>query len=291
MSDTALVVRDPFVDLLMPEDVPEPTEDDSMMKALPDGYHLALSVSQSLWTDLLGEALPIQVAAGDWDLVDGGRKLLHAAEDQVRGLLTTVEERADATPLIGSPQVKDVRTRTRGLIKRGRNFASRQVKQSVQVRGKWKARVAKEGSSFEYSEGEVTLNARAEVEVEGRAILFGDQFEVPFTLGRALDATASLNGINFNRGGKQLEGQISNVSLSLGQSLPMRLLKMLGDKIIEQQIDRFNPLPLIPGSTLENMITPGDGPLKLSAGIDDLHVGINENDLTLSVRFAFSGAA
>ena len=38
------------------------------------------------------------------------------------------------------------------------------------------------------------------------------------------------------------------------------------------------------------MITPGDGPLKLTAGIEDLHVGINERDLTLSVRFAFKGS-
>jgi hypothetical protein len=38
------------------------------------------------------------------------------------------------------------------------------------------------------------------------------------------------------------------------------------------------------------MLTPGQGPLKLSAGIDDLAVGINGQDLTLSVRFAFRGA-
>ena len=52
----------------------------------------------------------------------------------------------------------------------------------------------------------------------------------------------------------------------------------------------MNPLPLIPGSTLQNMITPGDGPLKLSAGIEDLTVGITGQDLTLSVRFDFQGS-
>lgn len=289
MNETALVTYEPVVDIL--DAPPEPAEVDPMMKALPDGYHLALSVSQNLWSDLLGEALPIQVGEGDWDLVAQSRKLLHAAEDQVKGLLTGVEEKVDQAPVLGNPMVKGVRGRAKAVAKRGRGVLSRRVQESVKVQGKWRARVAREGSSFDYHNGAVTLNARAEVEVEGRAILFGDQFEIPFAIGRALDATASLMDVNFNRNSKQLEGSIGDVSLSLGESLPLRLLKTLGDRLIAKQIDRFNPLPLIPGSTLENMITPGDGPLKLSAGIDDLHVGINEKDLTLSVRFAFKGAA
>jgi hypothetical protein len=289
MHETALVPYEPVVEAIEPPH--EPTEVDPMMKALPDGYHLALSISQNLWTDLLGEALPIQVGQGNWDLVDQSRKLLHAAEDQVKGLLTGVSEQLDEAPVLGNAVVRGARGRAKAVVKRGRNAASRAVRGSVKVTGTWKARVAKEGSSFEYHAGAVTLNARAEVEVEGRAVLFGDQFEIPFAIGRHLDATASLKDIAFNRGVRQLEGTIGDVSLSLGDSLPLRLLKALGDRLISQQIDRFNPLPLIPGSTLENMITPGDGPLKLSAGIDDLHVGINEKDLTLSVRFAFKGAA
>ncbi len=289
MNETAMVPYEPVVEVIEPS--PEPPEVDPMMKALPDGYHLALSISQNLWTDLLGEALPIQVGQGDWDLIDSSRKLLHAAEDQVKGLLTGVVEQIDEAPLLGSPVARGVRGRAKSIAKRGRGFASRTVRDSVKVKGKWRANVAREGSSFDYAAGAVTLNARAQLELEGTALLFGDQFEFPFALGRFVDATASLKDVNFNRGSKQLEGSIGDVSLSLGNSLPLRLLKALGDRLIAQQIDRFNPLPLIPGSTLENMITPGDGPLKLSAGIDDLHVGINEKDLTLSVRFAFKGAA
>lgn len=288
MTDHALVPYEPVIEVIdAPRHAPE---DEPMMKALPDGYHLALSVSQSLWTDLLGEALPIQVGQGDFDLVEQSRKLLNAAEDQVKGLLTGPMETIDAAPVLGNAMVRSARGRAKSVVKRGRDFASRTVREQVQVRGKWRAKVDKEGSSFNYHQGAVTLNARARVEVEGRALLFGEQFEIPFAIGRALDATASLSNVAFNRGVKQLEGHLGDVSLSLGDSLPMRLLKTLGDRLIERQIDRFNPLPLIPGSTLENMITPGDGPLKLSAGIDDLQVGINENDLTLSVRFAFKGS-
>jgi len=259
------------------------------MKALPDGYHLSLSISQSLWTDLLGEALPIQVATGDFDLVDTGRKLLHAAEDQVKGLLTGAVEAMDDAPVLGNPTVRGARSRLRGLARRGRDLASERVRESVKVRGKWRARVSRDGSQFTYSEEGVTLDARAVFEVEGRALLFGEQFEIPFALGRDLTGTASLMDVSFNRNRKQLEGAIRSVSLSLGDSLPLRLVKVVADRLLERQVERLNPLPLIPGSTLENMITPGDGPLQLSAGIDDLHVGINENDLTLSVRFAFKG--
>ncbi len=258
--------------------------------ALPSGYHLSLSVSRELWADLLGQALPFQVGEGDFDAIASGRKLLDAAETQVRGLLAPIEEKMDDAPVIGSSVGKGVRGRVRGLLKRGRGFATTRVKKNVAVMGKWRARVSKDGSAFTYHDGGVTLDARAVFEVEGRALLFGEQFEIPFTLSRHLDATASLEEVTFDKNRKQLEGTLEQVSLSLGESLPLRLLKVLGERLLAKQVDRINPLPLIPGSTLQNMITPGDGPLKLSAGIEDLTVGITGQDLTLSVRFDFQGS-
>lgn len=268
----------------------DPEEADMARLALPDGYHLSLSISQSLWADLLGEALPIQVAQGEFDLIDSGRKLLEAAEDQVKGLLTGATDKLNEAPLLGSSVVRGVRGRFKSLATRGAGFARRRIKHNLQVDGRWRARVSRDGSEFKYRESGVTLDARAVFEVEGTARLLGQQFEIPFAIGRGVTATASLSDVHFEKDRKQLEGRIGDVSLSLGDSLPLRLLKVVADRLIDKQIDRFNPLPLIPGSTLENMITPGDGPLKFSAGIDDLHVGINQNDLTLSIRFAFKGS-
>ncbi|MCO4771661.1 MAG: hypothetical protein KDA24_16635 [Deltaproteobacteria bacterium] len=259
-------------------------------KSLPSGYHLSLSISQDLWSDLLGEALPFQVGEGDFDVIEGGRKLIEAAETQVRGLLAPVEEQLNEAPVLGTSAGKSARASVRGLLKAGRNFASRRVKKNVKVMGKWRARVSRDGSQFVYSEEAVTLDARAVLEVEGRALLFGEQFEVPFTITRHVDGSATLGGVNFDRTRKQLEGNLESVSLSLGESLPLRLLKVLGERLIATQVDKVNPLPLIPGSTLQNMLLPGDGPLKVSAGIEDLYVGISDQDLTLSVRFEFQGS-
>ena len=159
------------------------------------------------------------------------------------------------------------------------------------MRGTWRGWVSKDGSAFRYHDDGVTLDARAMLEVEGTATLFREQFEIPFRVTKGIDGTASLEHVRFNRGRKQLEGELSGVSLSVGDSVLARLIKVVGDRLLEQQVQRLNPLPLIPGSKLENMITPGEGPLKLTAGIEDLHVGINAQDLVLSVRFAFKGAA
>lgn len=260
-----------------------------VMRALPDGYHLSLSISQSLWSDLLGEALPIQVGEGDFDLVETSRQLVDRAGEQVRGLLTGASEKLDEAPVLGNPALKSARGRVGGLAMFGAKVVGDRLRDSVKVTGRWRARVSKEGSRFSYHEDGVTLDARAVFEVEGRAVLFGDQFEIPFAVGKDLMATASLEEVGFSSSKRQLEGQIKKVSLSLGKSLPLRLLKTVADRLIAQQIDKLNPVPLIPGSTLEGMLTPGDGPLKLSAGIEDLHVGINENDLTLSIKFAFKG--
>ena len=259
-------------------------------KALP-GYHLSLSISQTLWGDLLGQALPIQVGDGDFELIQQTRKLVHMAEDQVKGLLTGAGEAMDSAPVIGGSMGKGVRGRLRSVAKRGRRFVSRKVDESVKVTGKWKVKVEKDGSTFDYHQDGVSLDARVGLEVEGMAHLLGDQFEIPFTITHDVNGTASLDGVGFNRDSNQLEGSLGSVSLSLGESLPLRLLKTLADRLIEQQIDKLNPLPLIPSSTLENMVLPAGGPLRLSASIDDLFVGINGSDLTLSVRFAFKGDA
>ena len=256
---------------------------------LPDGYHMSLSISQQLWVDLLGEALPIQAGTGEFDLLEQGRKLLHAAEDQVRGLLTGVEERIDEAPVLGNPTVKSVRSRVRGLARRGRRVTSRRLRESFKVQGRWRAHVSREGSRFSYHDGGVTLDARAVFEVDGTALLFREQFEIPFSLSRSLDGTASVNDVVFNREVKRLEGRLGEVSLILGDSLLLRLLKVVGDRLLEKQVEKLNPLPLIPGSSLEEMFSPAQGPLRFTAGIDDLHLGINENDLCLSVRFAFKG--
>jgi hypothetical protein len=270
---------------------PRPFQEAPMaQKALPDGYHFSISVSQSLWSDLLGEALPIEVGQGDFDLVDSGRKLLAAAEVQVKGLLTGVEEKLDEAPVLGNPVVKNARGRLRKLASKGREVATRRFEEAVSIRGRWRAKVAKDGSHFSYHDGGVTLDARAVFEADGRVLLFGDQFEIPFHVERAVDGTASLDEVQFDRNRRQLEGRLGRVSLSLGESLPMRLLKLAADRVIEQQVDKVNPIPLIPSQTLEGMILPGQGPLKLQAGIDDLHVGIGGQDLTLSVRFAFKGS-
>lgn len=260
-------------------------------KALPDGYHLSLSISQTLWSDLLGQALPIQVGTGDFELVEQGRKLLHMAEDQVKGLLTGAGEKLDQAPVIGGSMGKGVRGRIKGVAKRGRRFLSRKVEESVKVTGKWRVNVDQDGSDFQYHEDGLTLDARVGLMVEGRAMLLGDQFEVPFEFTHDVNATASLDDVGFNRDRNQLEGSIGGVSVSLGESLPLRLLKTVADRLIEQQIGKMNPLPLIPSSTIENMVLPAGGPLRLSASIADLAVGINGNDLTLSVRFAFKGEA
>ena len=261
------------------------------LKALPDGYHISLSVSQNLWSDLLGQALPIQVGTGDFAVVEQSRNLLHMAEDQVKGLLNDVQEKMDEAPVLSAPPVKSLRARLKGIAKKGRKVVSARGRESVRVTGKWRADVAKEGSRFTYQEGGVTLDARVSMEVEGKAVLFGDQFEIPFRVGHSVDGAASLVGVGFNRDRRQLEGSLAGISLSLGRSLPLRLLKVLADRLIEQQIDRFNPLPLIPSNTLESMVLPAQGPLKMSAGIEDLHVGIDGQDLTLSVRFDFRSAA
>ncbi len=259
-------------------------------KALP-GYHLSLSISQTLWADLLGQALPIQVGTGDFELVEQGRKLLHMAEDQVKGLITGATEAMDSAPVIGGSMGKGVRGKLKGVAKRGRRFVSRKVEESIKVTGKWKVDVAKDGSNFDYHQDGVTLDARVGLQVEGKAMLLGDQFEIPFTLTHDVNGTASLDEVGFNRDRMQLEGSLGAVSLSLGESLPLRLLKTVADRLIEQQVGKMNPLPLIPSSTLEGMVLPAGGPLKLSASIDDLYVGINGTDLTLSVRFAFKGDA
>lgn len=251
--------------------------------ALPDGYHLSFSISRSLWADLLAEALPIQVGTGEFDAVQ-----------QVRGLLNGVQTQISQMKLLESPKVPPVAAaagvRALGVLKKAREGVSRRVDRLVRVKGKWRLEVTRDGSEFVYGQNGVTLHARLNATAEGRADLLDDQFEVPFLLQKAISGTITLGDVQFDRNTRSLQGRVKDVGLILGDHPLFKLLKPYVDKLLEQKlIGKVNPLTLLRGEQLENLITPGQGPLKLSAGISDILVSVDDDRLTLSVRFAFRG--
>ncbi len=252
-------------------------------QALPDGFHLSFSISRSLWADLLGEALPIQVGSGDFDVVT-----------QARGLLTGVESQISQMKLLESPKVPPVAAaagvRALSALKKARDVVSRKVDDWVKLSGTWKVNVSRDGSAFVYGNNGVTLNARVVATAEGKAVLLNNQFELPFTLEKAVDGTVTLGEVHFDRNSKSLQGRVKNLGVDLGEHLVFRTLKPYIDRLLEEKVaSKVNPLTMLKGEQLENLITPGQGPLKLAAGISDLLVTVDDDRLTLSVKFAFKG--
>ena len=72
-------------------------------KALPDAFHMSLSIGQSLWGDLLGEALPARLGEGRFELARTARGLAAASSAQVRGLLTGVGAQRHRPSLADTP--------------------------------------------------------------------------------------------------------------------------------------------------------------------------------------------
>lgn len=77
-------------------------------------------------------------------------------------------------------------------------------------------------------------------------------------------------------------------SIDFGENMVFQLLNEASRRLLDQQVHRFNPIPILKRDQIDEMVAPAGGPLKLKMGVDDIALEVTSNDLTLRVRFGFS---
>jgi len=252
-------------------------------KQISDGYHMALSIGRTMFSELLAASLPVTVKEGEFDLVKNARDLARqlGVKEKVRGL---IEGGGAPNALV---KVKD---KAGDVWDNRRDQVYEVLEEMLSVDGTWKVEVDRDGSEFVYATQEIGAQAFFKFSAAGRATLLKQNLEIPFDLSKRLGAEVHLKDIHYNNETGQLQGNLKGVTVRFGDHPLWKYVDDMAQKLIDQQMVRFNPVPIFKKDQLDGMMggENGLGPLNIKMGVDDLALEIGEEYMTLKVRFGFS---
>lgn len=246
-----------------------------------DGYHLKFTIGKALWNELFSVGLPFRIQDGQFDLVQNvraGVKQLGVRE-RVRGLL---EDRQVPQVLVRGKNL------ARGVWVSRREQVYKVVNELITVQGDWRVEVDREGSNFQYSRQRFGIEAHVKAVASGKVMLLRQNVEFPFVIEKRIGAQAALGDIHYDTEKRALVGELGGVSVDLGENFVLQLLSRGAEYLLSQQVPKVNPVPILKKDQLEEMIGPAGGPLKLKFVVEDVDLEIDEEELTLKVRFGFS---
>lgn len=250
-------------------------------KAPGDGYHLKFTIGKSLWNELFRAGLPFKISDGTFDLLEAARAGIKKLEvrEKVRGLL----EDRELPPVVqrGRQVVSSTWESRRGQV-------YQLVNDLVRVQGDWRAEVDQDGSDFKYARQKFGVEAHVKVVATGKVYLLRENIEFPFALEKRIGAEANLLDIRYDRQREALVGDLGDISIDLGEHFVLELLNRGAEYLVVQQVPKANPVPILRKAQLEEMVGPAGGPLKLKLSVEDVALDIDDDELTLKVRFGFS---
>lgn len=252
-----------------------------MSRKQHDGFHLKFTISKSLWNELFKVGLPFKISEGQFDLVQNvraGVKQLGVRE-KVKGLL---EDREVPQVLVRS---KDM---ARNLWHARREQVYRIVNELVRVQGDWRVEVDREGSDFLYARQRFGIEAHVKAVATGKVYLLRENVEFPFVLEKRIGAQAALNDIHFDQDKRAIVATLGDVTVDLGENFVLEMLSRGAEYLLAQQVPKVNPVTILKKDQLEEMVGPAGGPLKLKFSVEDVELELDEDELTLKVRFGFS---
>jgi hypothetical protein len=122
----------------------------------------------------------------------------------------------------------------------------------------------------------------------GKVYLLRENIEFPFVLEKRIGAEAALGDIHFDKTRGALIGRLEDVEVDLGDAFILQMLSRGVERLLKEQVDKVNPVPILRKDQLEEMVAPAGGPLKLRMGVEDVALDISEEEMTLKVRFGFT---
>ena len=248
---------------------------------MKNGYHLSLSLSRELWTDLLQAALPVKVVEGDFDLARDSQTAWRQLDlrGRVAGLL---EDRQPPQVLVRA------RDRARAVWHNRREGVYRRLHETIHVEAVYKVTLDDLGTDLRYGNQRVEAEAFLKGVVEGRLLLLKENIEVPFVLEKRLGVSLAVGDIHYDSGREAVIGSLMDLGLEVGDHAVLQLLGRLGEYLLEQQIPRVNPLQILPRAQVAEMVGGLGESLNMKMSVETLELDVTPDDLTLSVRFGFT---
>lgn len=244
-------------------------------------FHMALSINKALWDDLVGVALPFQVAEGAFDIgrnvYQGVRQL--GVRQKVAGLL---EEKAP------SEKVQRVRRRLGDAWRRHKPQLYQRLDEVLHVEGDWKVVVDQDGTDFHYGHQKIGVDAHVKASASGKICLLKKNLEIPFVIEKRLGASCHLGDIRFDPASNAVVGSVQDPQIDLGENVLLKVANEILGQVLAQQTSQFNAVPLIPKDQLDEMVLPAGGPLKMNMSVENVAIEVSDQELQLKVKFGFS---
>jgi len=243
-------------------------------------HHLSLGLSRELWQEMLAAALPVQLAGGEFEISQNARRIVKqlGVRERVAGLL---EDRQAPQPLV---RVKD---KAKALWRTRRGDVFRRMNELMRVEGTWRIELDEFGTQLRYGKQQVGADAYLKGIAEGTIYLLKENVEFPFVIERRLGASVSLKDIRYDKTQRAVIGSLGDLGVHIGEGSVMQLAARLAEYLLEQQLPRVNPIPILKREAVEQVVSPMGGPLKMELGVQDLELSIGDDDMTLNVRFGF----
>jgi hypothetical protein len=252
-------------------------------RALSDGFHLKFAIGRALWNDLFAASLPFRLGRGHFDLlrvVHAGYRQLQV-RDRVRGLLEDPHVQVPEVLVRGAAVA-------RGAWDDRRDDVIAWVERVVRVEGDWTVEIDREGSAFRYADQRFGVEAYLKAVLAGKVVIPSQNLEIPFTLERRVGAEAALGDVRYDRERRALVGTLQDVTVDLGEHVVLQLLARGAEQLLAQQVPTVNPVTILPKSAVEDLVGPMGGPLNLKLAVEDVALEIDEEELTLKVKFGFT---
>jgi len=185
------------------------------------------------------------------------------------------------------------------VLVRGKDFAKnvwghrreqvyRVVNEVLRVEGDWRVEVDRDGSDFKYAQQRFGVEAHVKAVATGKVYLLRQNIEFPFVLEKRIGAEAALADIRYDAERRALVGHLQDVTVDLGDHFILQLLNRGAEYLLAQQTPKVNPVQILKKDQIEEMISPAGGPLKIKMGVEDVALDIDEEELTLKVKFGFA---
>jgi hypothetical protein len=210
---------------------------------------------------------------------------LHRAVRQLGVRETVAGYLEDHAP---APLVAQVRRRVGEAWAVTRPVLKRRLIDLVRVQGDWWVELDALGTELTYGAQKVGADARVKGVAEGSIWLLQENLEIPFRIERRIGASVTLGDIRYDPQHRAVIGSLRDLEVFIGDHALAQLVARLAEALLEQQLPRANPVPILKRDQVQDMVGPMGGALKLQMGVEELELEVTEQDLTLKVRFGFT---
>lgn len=245
------------------------------------GHHLALSLSGELWNEILRTALPFSLARGDFDLADSARAALAQLQvrERVAGLL---EDGRTPQPLVRLGR------RAQAAWANRRDGVYQALTQLVRVEGTWKVEIDEVGTDLSYGPQRLGADAFLKGTAEGQITFLQENLVLPFRVEKRVGASVALGRVRYSRDQDAVIGNVQDLAVHLGDSAVLQLLSRVIEFGLEQRLETVSPVPILKREQVAGLVGGMGEAMRMGMGVDDLQLDINDDEMTLRVRFGFS---